>query len=588
MGHYNELGGHMGASKTYANAKRFCYWPGMFDWICALTAGCFACQNNKPKPKHLNAVALEEWQGNVAPFCAIHIDHKGPLHPPSNRKTHCLLIVDSLSRFLMVYPVTNTGAQATIAGVENWILLFGIPQSIIHDRGTAFLNTDFVNWTKELRITLQPRTPDSPWTIGKVETQNQHIARFWKSCLNDAGTNWAPFAPKFAFADNTSINYTTGKTPDEIVFDTKPKIPMSVKLGPYRNKHKLCCSELCTDLPHDENSTKNELLQKLLRPQLSQALLDRERVFKRIYCSTFERWREQTARSHAYRNRFKMGHHLDVGQKVLYEKHRQDLSKSQKLQQRRLGPFTVTKRVTSTTYQIQDNKDPSITKTVHRNHLVEYYPKEESFPALIEEYVPHDQRHDDFYERFSEQRIGKLNSCTEPLAADPIPFPIRPLPTAAVVASQKRDSITSSDSGVGSPHVFSPTLPNTPEQLSQHPNETEIEQPSTSAPTRPFTPIQQFLRNSRKSKAREPNISDLSHMILILNRFFIPSLARVINSKKTTIRCCPFFAYILVFQKFTSSFFILSTICLSVTISTLTASGRLPTVGLPWLLTQCC
>ena len=149
---------------------------------------------------------------------------------------------------------------------------------------------------------------------------------------------------------------------------------MSVKLGLYRNKRKLCCSEFCIDLPphtHDENSTKNELLQKLLRPQLSQALLDRERDFKRIYSSTFERCREQTARSHAYRNRFKLGHHLDVGQKVFYENHRQDLSKSQKLQQRRLGPFTVTKRVTSTTYQIQDNKDPSVMKTVHRNHLVE-------------------------------------------------------------------------------------------------------------------------------------------------------------------------------------------------------------------------
>ena len=92
-----------------------------------------------------------------------------------------------------------------------------------------------------------------------------------------------------------------------------------------------------------------------------------------------------------------MGHHLDVGQKVLYENHRQDLSKSQKLQQRRLSPFTVTKRVTSTTYQIQDDKDQSITKTVHRNHLVEYYPKEESLPAMIEEYVPHDQRRDDLY-----------------------------------------------------------------------------------------------------------------------------------------------------------------------------------------------
>ena len=272
------------------------------------------------------------------------------------------------------------------------------------------------------------------------------------------------------------------------------------------NKHKLCCSEFCTDLPthtYDENSTKNELLQKLLRPQLSQALLDRERDFKQFY-SFFERCREQTARSHAYRNRFTLGHHRDVGQKVLYENHRQDLSKSQKLQQRRLGPFTVTKRVTSTTYQIQDNKDPSVMKTVHRNHLIEYYPKEESLSAMIEEYVPHDQRHDDFFERFLEQKIGKLNRFTEPLAADPIPFPIRLVPTAPVITSHKRNSLTSSDSGVGSPHVFSPTLPITPEQLPQHPQEMETEQPSISAPTRPLTPIQQFLRNNRKSKAREP------------------------------------------------------------------------------------
>ena len=352
MGHYNELGGHMGASKTYANTKRFYYWPGMFDWICAITADCLACQNDKPKPKHLNEVPLEEWQGDTAPFCAIHIDHKGPLHPPSNRNTHCLLIVDSFSRVLMVYPVTNTGAQATIAAVEKWILHFGNPQSIIHDRETAFLNTDFVNWTKELGITLRPRTAHSPWTNGKVVTQNQQIACYCRSFLIDAGTNWAPLAPKLASAHNTSVNYTTGKTPYEIVFGARPQIPMSVKLGFYGNNQKLCCSEFCTDLPphtHDENSTKNELLQKQLRPQLSQAPLDRERDFKRIYYSTFERCREQTARSHAYRNRLKLGHNLDVGQKVLYENHRQDLSRSQKLQQRRLGPFTVTKRVTSTT-----------------------------------------------------------------------------------------------------------------------------------------------------------------------------------------------------------------------------------------------
>ena len=60
LGHYNEMCGHMGITKTYANTKRCYYWLGMFDWICALTADCLTCQNNKPKPKHRNEVPLEE------------------------------------------------------------------------------------------------------------------------------------------------------------------------------------------------------------------------------------------------------------------------------------------------------------------------------------------------------------------------------------------------------------------------------------------------------------------------------------------------------------------------------------------------
>ena len=117
--HYNEMGGHIGATKTYANAKRFYYWPGMFDWICALTADCLTCQNNKPKPKHRNKVPLEEWQKETVLFCTIHIDHKGPIHPTSASNVHCLLIVDAFPHFFMVYPVRNTTTLATITAVEN-------------------------------------------------------------------------------------------------------------------------------------------------------------------------------------------------------------------------------------------------------------------------------------------------------------------------------------------------------------------------------------------------------------------------------------------------------------------------------------
>ena len=223
----------------------------------------------KRKPIDRNKVPLEEWQNETVPFRTIHIDHKRPLHSSSNRNFHCLLVIDAFSCLLMVYPVTNTGAQATISAVEKWLYSFGIPQSIVRDRGTSFINTDFINCTKELGITLRPRTAHSPSTNGKIEIENQHIARYCRNFLNEAGNSWSSLAPKFAFAHNKSVNYTTGKTPYEIFFGTKPQISMSLKLELYRNKHKLSCSQFCKDLPphsHIDHNLKNQLLDNLLPP----------------------------------------------------------------------------------------------------------------------------------------------------------------------------------------------------------------------------------------------------------------------------------------------------------------------------------
>ena len=65
---------------------------------------------------------------------------------------------------------------------------------------------------------------------------------------------------------------------------------------------------------------------------------------------------------------------------------------------------------------------------------------------MFEEYVPHDHRHDNFSERFLEQRIGILNGFTEPLRETSIPFPMRPVLSTPAITSQKRVSVTSIDS----------------------------------------------------------------------------------------------------------------------------------------------
>ena len=120
---------------------------------------------------------------------------------------------------------------------------------------------------------------------------------------------------------------------------------------------------------------------------------------------------------------------------------------------------------------------------------------------MIEEYVPMDRRHDDFYERFMEQRFQKINNPGQSSLGDSLPFPIEPLRTAPVTLPQKRVSNTSSDSGVNSPHVLSPAMPITPD------NSQPCLLPSTARmtpPSEPLTPIRQFIKNSRNSKTKDP------------------------------------------------------------------------------------
>ena len=138
---------------------------------------------------------------------------------------------------------------------------------------------------------------------------------------------------------------------------------------------------------------------------------------------------------------------------------------------------------------------------VHRNHLVEYYPKEETQPPMIEEFTPMDRRRDDFYERFMEQRIQKLNNIEQPSMVDSLPFPIEPHLTAPVTLPQIRVSNSSSETGVTSPHVLSPARLISPDKSQPY---LTTSSSRIKLPTGPLTPIQQFNNHSRKSKNKEP------------------------------------------------------------------------------------
>ena len=129
---------------------------------------------------------------------------------------------------------------------------------------------------------------------------------------------------------------------------------------------------------------------------------------------------------------------------------------------------------------------------------------------MIEEFVPQDQLHDDFYGQLIVQEIEKLNIFIEQLAEDSILLLLKRLPTAPTITSHKPDSVTSSNLRVGSPQVFSPILPITPEQLPQHSQETVNEPPSTLTVTRRLLRYNNFCGTVDRLNLKNQSTTDLS------------------------------------------------------------------------------
>ena len=144
----------------------------------------------------------------------------------------------------------------------------------------------------------------------------------------------------------------------------------------------------------------------------SPSFFTRENQFKRLYTETYRVLRETTDKANEYRNKHKLGKELQVGQKILRENFTKKLNKSKKLSSLRSGPNTVLRKITNTTYEIELEENPGKSLHSHRNHLIEYFPKDETLPSMIMDYnrpqeLPDDHRQ--FYRNLNKTAVDDFN-----------------------------------------------------------------------------------------------------------------------------------------------------------------------------------
>ena len=212
-----------------------------------------------------------------------------------------------------------------------------------------------------------------------VEVQNRNLGTHLRMFLHNTPEDWAFQVHMYAYAHNSQPISELNVSPYEIVFHTRPRIPLTIYLNFNRDSSKTCISQYCSQLPehsHYDKTDFNPFFYKTLSKPIPQWFLAVETAMLQIYSTVYYHTLKKL-NSHAYITKtYHEGKPLPIGTFVL-KRHFAHVHFSDKLKPLRIGPYKILDRLSDVTYELL-SQDGS-TLHVHRNHLIPYYPKKHSY-----------------------------------------------------------------------------------------------------------------------------------------------------------------------------------------------------------------
>ena len=303
-----------------------------------------------------------------------------------------MVIVDAFTHYDALNPVPHCNAYYAYTTLyKHLISKFELPEILVTDNGTEFINNEIITLCHLFKIKHKPRTSHAPWT--NAPWTNRSLQDYLRCIINGNDTRyteWSADIKCFPSSYNSQITTTLGMSPYEMVFNQKPRKPIMFTANAHKNTQGHCQpnkDSICYNLPlhtHDEDHFHHPQILKLASGTHTKWILKRVKKLNEIYQKVTKKLLQRHNINNQIKSRFKPATDLKIGTFVLIPNFNRQKGISKKIQPLRKGPYQIIEKSTDVTYKFTDTTKKEI--VTHRNNLLPNYPKEYALRELTQLY----------------------------------------------------------------------------------------------------------------------------------------------------------------------------------------------------------